>query len=364
MRGPAAKARRTIVLALAFLVLGLCRPSHSVVAGVPLWTFASDRVSVVEGVTSVVKLKITNSSLAIPTPEFIGCVKVSIPGAFKIVGVSIDSATRGLNWSASVSGAKVTLSAASGADRLTSGPPPDAVVARITVTPIKLGSYPWNANAFANADCSGGLGGPLSIQMTVLPALPTPTPAPTPIPLPTATATPTTRPTPSPTPSPTRQPTATGTPRPIATETAGPSDPRASQTPAPAAPSGGSPTPAATQELGGAPSPRSSPTHGTDTAGGTLTLPGGDGRSGDSLAAAGADLAAAALDNLGMGTWAVPGGVLIVPGLMVLLTILAQAGGGIIWLPLVWRRIGGFGVRRTSTSRPKSPGRSTPDVGI
>jgi hypothetical protein len=52
--------------------------------------------------------------------------------------------------------------------------------------------------------------------------------------------------------------------------------------------------------------------------------------------------------SLGAGfTWAVPGLVLSVPGLLVVLAvILAQAFGAFAWLPLVRRRIGAFDIRR------------------
>jgi hypothetical protein len=44
--------------------------------------------------------------------------------------------------------------------------------------------------------------------------------------------------------------------------------------------------------------------------------------------------------------WAVPALVLSVPGLLLLLAILAQMAGGLLWLPMVRRWLGGFGFRR------------------
>ena len=41
--------------------------------------------------------------------------------------------------------------------------------------------------------------------------------------------------------------------------------------------------------------------------------------------------------------WAVPGLALSVPGMVLILAIAAQAAGALAWLPLVRRRIGGFG---------------------
>jgi hypothetical protein len=48
-----------------------------------------------------------------------------------------------------------------------------------------------------------------------------------------------------------------------------------------------------------------------------------------------------------MGTCVVPTATFGGIGLLVILTILAQAGGGLIWLPLIRRRIGGFGLGRS-----------------
>jgi hypothetical protein len=51
--------------------------------------------------------------------------------------------------------------------------------------------------------------------------------------------------------------------------------------------------------------------------------------------------------------WAVPGLLLSVPGMLLILAIGAQAAGALAWLPLVRRRIGGFGLRPGSAaSRP------------
>lgn len=52
--------------------------------------------------------------------------------------------------------------------------------------------------------------------------------------------------------------------------------------------------------------------------------------------------------------WAVPALALAVPGLLVLLAILAQAVGGVLWLPVTRRWLGGFGIvrRRARRIRP------------
>jgi hypothetical protein len=58
-------------------------------------------------------------------------------------------------------------------------------------------------------------------------------------------------------------------------------------------------------------------------------------------------LAAAALAGFGSILWAVPSLILSVPGLLLVIAILAQAAGGLAWLPVVRRKVGGFGLRGT-----------------
>jgi hypothetical protein len=42
--------------------------------------------------------------------------------------------------------------------------------------------------------------------------------------------------------------------------------------------------------------------------------------------------------------WGVPAVVLGVPGLLLIIVVMAQSLGGLAWLPIVRRRIGGFGL--------------------
>ena len=60
------------------------------------------------------------------------------------------------------------------------------------------------------------------------------------------------------------------------------------------------------------------------------------------------------MGSLGMAAeWGVPAIVMSVPGLLIVLIVVAQGLGGAAWLPLVRRRIGGFGLRA-----PRSAGRA------
>ena len=48
--------------------------------------------------------------------------------------------------------------------------------------------------------------------------------------------------------------------------------------------------------------------------------------------------------DFGAFLWAVPSLALSVPGLLLVAAILAQAAGGLAWIPIARRKIGGFGL--------------------
>jgi hypothetical protein len=82
---------------------------------------------------------------------------------------------------------------------------------------------------------------------------------------------------------------------------------------------------------------------------------------GPGLTVATGDLAPFGFINLGVGTfdgldWAVPALAMTVPGLLLILAVLAQLSASVVWLPIVRRRLGGFGVGR----RRRGGGAATP----
>ena len=210
-----------------------------------------------------------------------------------------------------------------------------------------------------------------TVSIDVTPAA-TPTPAPTPSPAPTSTPTPapTTSPTPIATPGPSGTPPPPPTRTPPGTPTPAPSlDPGASPTPgrggggSGATPPAGSPAPSlgsGSPAEASAPAPAGSPgsgstgaTGGSSTGGSTPNDPGTTGGGldvgGTGSGASGALDPIDVLGALGLGPlldWAVPALVLSVPGLLLVLAVLAQMLGGLIWLPLVRRWLGGLGFRR------------------
>jgi hypothetical protein len=143
------------------------------------------------------------------------------------------------------------------------------------------------------------------------------------------------------TPEPTAQPTPTPVVVPVAS--APPVSPSPSVTPAASASSSptASPTPSSPPSPSASPIPVESPPDGPSGEE-AFSIP-------DPVAGAGGSddlgLAAAALGGFGSMLWAVPGLILSVPGLLLIVAILAQAAGGLAWLPIVRRKLGTFGLR-------------------
>jgi hypothetical protein len=61
--------------------------------------------------------------------------------------------------------------------------------------------------------------------------------------------------------------------------------------------------------------------------------------------------AVSAVRAIGIGSFAVPGLVVGVPGLLVVLAVTLQIVGGSAWLPLANRWLSGIGVRRRPAAR-------------
>ena len=209
---------------------------------------------------------------------------------------------------------------------------------------------------------------------------PTPTPAPTPVPTPVPTASPTPVPTALPLPTPTLPPIPTLPPTPSlpATPSLPPTLlPTPTPTPAPTTQPGASSGPTASgapidgSSIGPSPSPDGS----GSTGGGSFVDPGGPGAPAGTTAGSGGSAGSqdsgdgrdplagftvgrSELDTIdgvgdlgvvgigGLVVWAVPALVLSVPGLLLVLAVLAQAMGGLLWLPMARRWLGGFGIRR------------------
>jgi hypothetical protein len=360
--------RRRPVLALV-LALTAAMLTPLVAAAALLWTLTASPLAVTTGTPTPFTLTATNADLLAE----IGCVVVDVPSNFSVKGAAAVATNANGSWSASRTGNRVRVNADGGGARLEAF---EWVRFTINAVPISAGALAWSSNAYADHDCGGSrslLGVPPIVVVTG-PAV-TPTPAPTPAPTPPPTPPPTPAPTAAPTlppilptltplPTlppilPTPPPPATPTPRPTPTPTATPGSgptarPTTSLPPASASPSAGS---AATAAPAATPSPSPAAGAGSVGAGGSppppaaeigaLNAPGSGmfttPRRGGSSGGVDLGLTASTLGSLGALGWTVPTLAVSVPGLLLLLAIAAQTLGGVVWLPLVRRKIGGFG---------------------
>jgi hypothetical protein len=221
-----------------------------------------------------------------------------------------------------------------------------------------VGTRTFTYRVSDGASLSGTATVSITVRPQATPPPPTPSPTPAPTPTPTATPAPTIVPTLSPLPTlpplptvvplpsvtllPTPRPTAIGSERPTPSEgpsASGTADPTAESS-AEASSAPGSSGPIGVGTFGAQPS------IGPGSQGPTAVQPVG-------FAVGRVDLGS--IDGLGdvgvvgigsLVEWAVPALVLSVPGLLLVLAVLAQTVGGVLWLPVARRWLGGFGIRR------------------
>ena len=363
----AARVLAAGVLAVAALGHGAAPAS----ALVDLWTITASPAVMEAGKDTFVQFTVTNLGILTDT---IGCVEVSIPGSFELKEVKLVQLPSGKHWKTGSSGGSGSTRTAEyraeqDSDALVGG---QTAVFKVKVKAASAGAFTWTARAWSSRSCDSGEFPAVPLAIVVGPDL---TPTPTPTPDPTPTPTPSPRPTPSPSPTPTPRPA----PTPIVIVLPVPSletDPKPTPTPRPTPePSPGAtpsptPTPTGSEQPGASPSPTPSstgapspsprggqpeaspiaapadPGSGPDAGGGSagrLRI----GRETDGSVTGGPeiDVSLAAIESLGSLTWAVPSLVLAVPGLLLVLAVIAQAVGGVLWLPVIRRRIGGFGLR-------------------
>lgn len=321
------------------------------------WTVTPTPTSVQAAVQTLVSVTVVNTS----STEVIGCVRLSIPSpAFTVMATSITAVAPGRTWSVSSSpGALatiVTANANGGGASLRPKTGRNTVGIGVTVLGTIPGTHTWTATAFGAQACSAGsslgLTASPTVTITLLP-VPTPTFVPTPRPTPVPTTPPTPRPTPQATAEPTKEPDPTKPPTESSTPSATP-DPGVSAEPSVepgSSPVAGSSPPASPGPTpGGSAQPSGSP-GGSDDRGVAGLRVGGGGEEGDGPGGPIGGIGDAATDALvglpgGLLVWSYPGLVVGVPGLVLLLAVGAQAVGALAWLPVVRRKLGGFGIRR------------------
>jgi hypothetical protein len=294
------------------------------------WSVTRQPTSVAMATPTQVAVTVTNLS---PSDQ-IGCIVLSVPSpAFGVSSTAVLAQPAPARvWATSyVPGAPttvVTAQATNGGSTLRGGTIRDTVVIGVTVSGAIPGTHTWTAGAFSDPACTPQKSLPLNASFTIrVTILPTPVP-----PTPKVTATPRVTPTPNVTPTP--APTPTTAPTNSVEPTAAPTPDQSGR---PLEPHSESP----------APSPTGLATASDEPAAIQLGRAGGEPGEAEPVGGIG-NAAIAALDELpgGVLAFSVPALVVSLPGLLVLLAIGAQAIGALAWLPLVRRRLGGFGVRR------------------
>ena len=330
MRRPHGSALRTLArrgsglgltLALAWLA-SAPGPARSALLG---WTVSASPLTLVEGRPTDVVLTVN------PGSQQVGCLIVTVPIGFKVLGASIGSVPSGALWDIDVAGSgptTVSFYTSKGGWRLATGDIGRFVI-RVTAVTAPLAA--WSVAGYQQGlPPKGSLGPPLlPLQPFVIVPAPTPTPV--------VTAAPTPTPTPERTSSP--EPTAPG-------GTGQPATPPPGSTTQPSAsPAGATPTvPAA----GGGGAGTGGIGNGAGGSGSDPGLPQPTGLAVGALPEQGSVQVANVgfTGGLGVYAWAVPGLFLGLPGLLILLVVGAQLLLAGIFVPIVRRQMG--------TRRPRS----------
>lgn len=386
------RARRGGAIGLLFVLLV---PATALAAR--LWLLTASPMSLTAGVATAVTLTAKNTGGSGGGDE-ITCVTIQVGSGFTVSAVSIVS-VRGTSsgpafaaWQVVWPGGSVVTVKDPGDDYplIGSSPPDDEIVFRITGVATSAGVMTWTGDAAdkpggaTSTSCGSGDQPVATLAFTVVPGLlPTPAPSPTPAPTPSPAPTPTPAPSPTPASTPIPSPLATATPgrsqTPSPTPTATATGP---VTPAPAATEGSrspDPTPTADPDSSDSPAPSpferlrgddgsaggstgsASPTAETDA--GSVSLAIGDDDLSPASRGGGARMSGldgalvSALQELpgGLLAWSYPAVVLTVPGLLLIVAVLAQAAGALAWLPIVRRSLGGLGPRRGRRDRGSPP---------
>jgi hypothetical protein len=300
-RGPVAFA-----LALG-LGLAVATEFASPVNAAKNWSVTASPPALTVGVATDVTLTVT------PGNQHIMCVMVSVPSGFTVLSVSVASAPGG-TWTASKVGAAPTLATFATnrkQDQLNKANAQFVIRVIATRSPLPA----WTPSAYGDfPPCSHPLGHPVR----PLPPFGLPHPTPT-------RATPTPRPVPT-----TLPPRTTAVPTDMATPSTAPQPSPSGSTAGGIGPGGSGGAAAG----GGVGAPIDV---GALPAGGTVQV----------------DISA--MGAMGMFAWVVPGLFLSLPGLLLVLIVLAQAGFATAFIPII-RRVFGKGRPSRALGRPMSSG--------
>jgi hypothetical protein len=321
-------ARRSLVAAaLLLLWLGYAAApgNPGAVRATNPWTLDLSPTALTVGVPINVTATVTDGS------QMIGCVVFDVPAGFRVLSASVSSVPAGFVWRAAVAGSgptHVTFSTTKDSWRLNGGAS-GVFVIRVIATATRLPAWTVSAYRHFNVDSRELDGGWLTAQRFTISSAATSSPVPTAAP--PATLKPVAKPTPGSIPTSGPIPTA-----PPADESAAPS-----VTPLVTASPGRDPGPAAgTVGVG---SGGAANAGGATGGGGAITLDVRELPAGGTV-----QLDGQAVGGIGMFAWMVPGLFLSLPGLLLLLIVVAQGGIATIFVP-VTRRV--LGARRRRHAR-------------
>ena len=310
------------------------------------WTLTASPLAATVGVATTFTLTATN----LDALGDLGCVVVDVPPNFSIATVALGGSNAGNTWQVTRAGNRVTANTTSGGDRLEFT---QWVWFTVRATPLTAGALTWPSIAYTAHGCNGP-GSPLGVPPTVIvtgaavtpPPTPVPTPPPTPVPTPPPTPVPTVAPPPpsiplpssgsSATPTPSRSPTGGGLPTPSPSAPGRPGS-------TPGASASATAIPSASSDAGGGGGPAPSSSNGpTDPGSGRPTAVVPTIRFDEQHL----DLAGASIGLFGgVEIWAVPAATIAVPGLLVLIWVVLQTAGAVVWIPAVRRLRGEDGPR-------------------
>jgi len=328
---------RAIVLGLWLLAV-----LPATVVSATLWSLTASPSSLTRNVEATVRWELAVHDVTSLGQDRVGCLVLRLPSQLQAHDATIVGTNAGSSWSAGVKngGATVEIRADKQSGRLSSG---DFVRFTVATTGTPAGGpYVVRGDAYGDRNCDSKsrlvLLGTIERSFTVSrpdPVTPSPSPPPT---KPPATAKP--DPSASPTPRVRRSPTA-------APETSQPSAAPTAPSPTPTTPSPSptprvqSPLPSATASPSLAPAAASpSPSPSPPAAGSWYRLPPAD-RGGVEQPPAGFDSTVRSLAALSSSqVWFVPALVTGVPGLLILLLVLANTLLGMSWIPGIGRLLG------------------------
>jgi hypothetical protein len=276
------------------------------VSAATTWSIQLSPTTLTQGVARDVTVTVTSGN------KELGCVALDVPAGFTVLSTRVSSVPAGLVWGSAGAGSgptQITFSTTKDGWRLKTGAQ-GVFVVRVTATAGPLAA--WTATAYQKftVDPAWLVSGPL-VPPGPFTIVPTPTPTPTPTLPPGVT----------PSPSDSASPGTTSSPSP-------------SQSTAPSESPGAF---ASTGPIPGGGGQRDPGNSGGQTAGG------GDGTPLDVLAlpdGGAVQLDSQAVGALGMFAWLVPGLFLSLPGLLLILIVLIQAGGGTVFVPITRRVLG------------------------